>query len=737
MNFKFYKNYGNKEFYEKIITVEENINSKKYPFPVEIRKLLELFIDYEFSNVENIKTVGSKIKYIVDNKQASISITNKISKLNEIVKPFAHSGSDFSDVKFDQKKDMLNKMHEIITDYKEVYDEEFKESFYTDENKMYFEKKYSKKYFQQLLDEKELKDSECFELFSSKYLMKLDELEYEQRVVGGKNDGGINIFFIDDENYSINIAQCRYVSSITKEDIESSIDKIINTINCFNENRYNDKKDEIKSIGSNWLNYLEENNSISVSFITSAKIEFEISTILSKYKKQIQKKLGNEIKVNFSIICEKEIEEILKNDALKAGVKECKLELVDKDSYIEIKTENYSDVLLAVITGESLRKVYESQSREGQIFEKNVRGYIKNGKIDSGIKNTLKDNPEKFLILNNGLTIIAKNINRDGRHLKFDELFIVNGGQTTSLIGDSSINSSIKEVKVFVKIIDNSNENIIEEISEASNNQKPIKPIDLIANNRNVKKFHDLINSKKSKYRLIYKRADRLNQEAKRMNKKIVKTEDLMKLYFSFIEQKPGTARSGFKNQITKDNSDVIFRKFNSTKGNGYDFFLDLMYLEEIYEHNFKKWKTSNDKDELNKGKDLNEFEFLKNGKNATVALIGAMVYYITCFNKNVKPNIESYQNQRSKILLSSFIKKSEFENKSDKDDKFITLINLIAQESASVIKNSGMITTNFLKTDANYSKLFDEIILNFGSRNVTLVEQNCKELLTGMKFKK
>ncbi len=49
------------------------------------------------------------------------SILNKISELNNSVKPYSHSGNDYTKVSFELKKDMLNRMFDIISEYKETH----------------------------------------------------------------------------------------------------------------------------------------------------------------------------------------------------------------------------------------------------------------------------------------------------------------------------------------------------------------------------------------------------------------------------------------------------------------------------------------------------------------------------------------------------------------------------------------------------------------------------------------
>ncbi len=81
-------------------------------------------------------------------------------------------------------------------------------------------------------------------------------------------------------------------------------------------------------------------------------------------------------------------------------------------------------------------KSYKRQTGDlDQLYEKNVRKYLGGGRVvNKGIAQTLKTNPEKFGLFNNGITIVAEEVKpiKDVYHVQ--EPFIVNGCQTTKTI---------------------------------------------------------------------------------------------------------------------------------------------------------------------------------------------------------------------------------------------------------------------------------------------------------------
>jgi len=106
--------------------------------------------------------------------------------------------------------------------------------------------------------------------------------------------------------------------------------------------------------------------------------------------------------------------------------------------YVPGQIEGY-DYTLTVINGEALRFIYEKYGP--RLLEANVRSFLSStGKINKGIRDTLKNHPEKFMAYNNGIVIVADEIilgkTTDGGPgiAGLKGMQIVNGGQTTASI---------------------------------------------------------------------------------------------------------------------------------------------------------------------------------------------------------------------------------------------------------------------------------------------------------------
>lgn len=152
------------------------------------------------------------------------------------------------------------------------------------------------------------------------------------------------------------------------------------------------------------------------------------------------------------------------------------------------------DCYVGAISGDLLARIY---SEEGQrLIEKNVRSYLQaTGKINKGIRDSLKNEPDMFMAYNNGISTIAESVDID-EDKSTDNLVvirsiqgwqIVNGGQTTASIynayrNDVDLSSVSVQMKLAVIKSDDKVNEIVANISKYANSQNPIKVSDFSAN---------------------------------------------------------------------------------------------------------------------------------------------------------------------------------------------------------------------------------------------------------------
>lgn len=149
------------------------------------------------------------------------------------------------------------------------------------------------------------------------------------------------------------------------------------------------------------------------------------------------------------------------------------------------------DSYLAVLPGDQLAAIYDKWG--ARLLEANVRTFLQaRGKVNQGIRDTIRNEPEMFFSYNNGLSATADSIEiadmGEGLLLMSAANFqIVNGGQTTASIHATrkSAPDQLKDVFVQMKLTvvpPGSAEDIVPSISKFANSQNKVNAADFFAN---------------------------------------------------------------------------------------------------------------------------------------------------------------------------------------------------------------------------------------------------------------
>ena len=161
------------------------------------------------------------------------------------------------------------------------------------------------------------------------------------------------------------------------------------------------------------------------------------------------------------------------------------------------------DCYLAIVPGSLLATLYRNYST--RLLESNVRAFLQQtGKINKGIRDTIRTKPEMFLPYNNGLAATAQEVNsiqdKDGQLLitKINDFQIVNGGQTTASLfhTEKKYKADLSNVFVQMKLTvikdDDEKNRIVPLISRFANSQNKVSELDLSSNNPFLQRLEEL-----------------------------------------------------------------------------------------------------------------------------------------------------------------------------------------------------------------------------------------------------
>lgn len=166
------------------------------------------------------------------------------------------------------------------------------------------------------------------------------------------------------------------------------------------------------------------------------------------------------------------------------------------------------DSLLEVLTDEIDGK---KKLKKG-IFEDNIRDYLganEDVEVNLNMAQEIKgDNAHLFGILNNGITVIADDINIVTSEVTLTNYQIVNGCQTCNVLFESESFLKTRDIYIPIRLISTQDEDTKQSIIKATNSQTALKPEQIAAlksEQKDLEEYYKVMR-KKNNFELYYER---------------------------------------------------------------------------------------------------------------------------------------------------------------------------------------------------------------------------------------
>lgn len=292
---------------------------------------------------------------------------------------------------------------------------------------------------------------------------------------------------------------------------------------------------------------------------------YDSEKIITSYK-ELKKKISR------SIIMEKKITfpPIEKVNQAFLGLVKCK-------DFIQILTDSDGNMLT-------------------NIFEDNVRNFQGYNTVNTEIQETIKNpkDQDRFGLLNNGITIVAKNMKVIGDNLDIYDYQIVNGCQTSYVLFDNRNELSDKSY-LMVKIIEVVDEEVSDKVIYTTNRQTEVKSEAFIATKPFHKRLQDYYNAIESEYRLHYERRSKQYDLNDNINKdKVVTLTCQIYSYIAMFFNEPhsthryyGELLRAYKSRLFLEN-DCLDLYFCSAY---FSLYVDKMFRAGKLDKKYKKFK--------------------------------------------------------------------------------------------------------------------------------------------------
>lgn len=182
------------------------------------------------------------------------------------------------------------------------------------------------------------------------------------------------------------------------------------------------------------------------------------------------------------------------------------------------------------------------------LFNDNVRDFQGDNAINNEISETIKNSPERFVLFNNGITIVCSSFKPGNRILEIENPQIVNGCQSSYIIFNASKqNIDISSITLVIKIISTNNNDLSNEIVRGTNRQNIVMEEAFEGTRQFHKNFEQFVNDFVAEFpdkeKIYYER--RAKQYADNPNIKQYQKFNLHNLaqyYVATILQKPEKA---------------------------------------------------------------------------------------------------------------------------------------------------------------------------------------------------
>jgi AIPR protein len=211
-----------------------------------------------------------------------------------------------------------------------------------------------------------------------------------------------------------------------------------------------------------------------------------------------------------------------------AGVKEAYLGFLAAQTFLSIIEDDDGEIIKS-------------------IFYDNVRDWQGDspGHVNTEISATVRsDHKDRFVLMNNGVTIIARSLQVTGHKCSIEDFQIVNGCQTSHALvrNEDAVDDT---VMIPLRLISTQDESVIESIIRATNRQTEVKKEQFFAVTEFAKQLERFFQAFPDEHRLYYERRSRQYDSQPVEKTRVVVPQNIIRAFAAmFLAEPHRTARS-------------------------------------------------------------------------------------------------------------------------------------------------------------------------------------------------
>lgn len=326
-------------------------------------------------------------------------------------------------------------------------------------------------------------DGQRFVAWYLRNIHNLDTFEAKACITDGAGDKQIDAVYIDDQASTIYIIQGKFYKgdNVDAEPLREVTSSWIQIKNLAKLQEAANEKLQAKI--SEIATALEDDYEVCFELITTSGLTDSAKSDLAAFQAELAE--SETLSANL-VLVDNETLQARYDEALNRNRPYINYEFsIEQGKYMEMQI-GATRAVIAVIPLKECIKI--PGIKDGTLFRKNVRQSLGTGnKVNKGIARTLRNNPEEFFFLHNGITAICSSIKIVNGTMSVKELNVVNGCQSLSTIFNCSESvRNVSDAYIMFRFYEISNAERADEISTCTNSQSAVKARDLRSNDKYV-----------------------------------------------------------------------------------------------------------------------------------------------------------------------------------------------------------------------------------------------------------
>ena len=423
-------------------------------------------------------------------------------------------------------------------------------------------------------------DGQRFVAWYLRNIHNIDTFEAKACITDGAGDKQIDAVYIDDQSSTIYIIQGKFYKGDTVDaeplrEVTSSWIQIKNLAKL--QEAANEK---LQAKISEIATALEDDYEVCFELITTSGLTDSAKSDLATFQAELAE--SETLSANL-VLVDNETLQARYDEALNRNRPYINYEFsIEQGKCMEMQIGATRAVIAAIPLKECIKI---PGIKDGTLFRKNVRQSLGAGnKVNKGIARTLRNNPEEFFFLHNGITAICSSIKIVNGTMSVKELNVVNGCQSLSTIFNcSEFVRNVSDAYIMFRFYEISNAERADEISTCTNSQSAVKARDLRSNDKYVLAMKKAYEQHFTDGYFITKRGENADP-VKYNTAHIVDLTSLGKQLIAWHSQRPTISYS--ESRIFDKYFEQLFhREYSPEKAQA---------LSDLYKEVYKNWGNDN-----------------------------------------------------------------------------------------------------------------------------------------------